>query len=327
MGAGADQPVTTAATAIKKAKGRTGNPFRALLKYHALWILALPGILLLLINNYMPMFGIFLAFKSLNFSKGIWGSDWVGFDNFKFLFATNDIWRIIANTVLYNIAFIVINTALSVLLALLLNEVRSKVLSKFFQSSMLLPHFISMVVVAYLVFGFLNPDLGFINKAILEPSGHEAVSWYMSPKYWPYILIIVNSWKSVGFGSIIYLATIVGIDKEYYEAAMIDGAGKWKQMTKITVPFLIPIMIILTLLSIGRIFNADFGLFYQVTMNSGMLKDVTEVIDTYVYNALLVSGDTDLASSAGLLQSVIGFILVVSVNMIVKRVSSDKALF
>lgn len=319
-----DQPIS----AVRgKVRGKTKNPFRSFFKYHALWMLALPGILLLLINNYLPMFGIFLAFKSLNFTKGIWGSDWVGFDNFKFLFATNEIWQIIAHTVLYNLAFIFINTVLSLLLALLLNEVKNKVLSKFYQSSMLLPHFISMVIVAYLVFGFLNPDLGFINKSLLEPTGHEAISWYMSPQYWPYILTIVNIWKSVGFGSIIYLATIIGIDKEYYEAAMIDGAGKWKQMTKITLPFLIPIIIILTILAIGRIFSADFGLFYQVTMNSGMLKSVTEVIDTYVYNALLVSGDTDLASSAGLLQSVIGFILVVSVNQIVKKVSSDKALF
>ncbi|AJY77483.1 ABC transporter permease [Paenibacillus beijingensis] len=290
-------------------------------------ILALPGFLFLLINNYLPMFGIFLAFKDLNFSKGIWGSDWAGFDNFKFLFATGDIWKIVAHTIVYNLAFLVINTVLSVLLALLLNEVRSRILSKFYQSTLILPNFISMVVVAFLVFGFLNPDLGFINKSILEPMGHEAISWYMSPQYWPYILAIVNIWKSVGFGSIIYLATIVGIDKEYYEAAMIDGAGKWKQMTRITLPFLVPVIIILTLLSLGRIFNADFGLFYQVTLNAGMLKSTTEVIDTYVYNALLVSGDSNLASSAGLLQSVVGFILVVSVNMIVKKISKEKALF
>ncbi|NBC72460.1 ABC transporter permease subunit [Paenibacillus sacheonensis] len=307
---------------------RTGrNPLRKLWKYRALWILALPGILLLLVNNYLPMFGVFLAFKDFNFSRGIWGSAWNGLDNFKFMFTTNDIWYTIAHTIGYNLAFLVINTVLSVLVALLLNEVKNRAMSKFYQSTMLLPHFISMVVVAYLAFGFFNPELGFINKSILEPMGREGVSWYMEPQYWPYILTVVNIWKSVGFGSIIYLATIVGIDKEYYEAAMLDGAGKWKQMTKITLPFLIPVIIILTLLAIGRIFSADFGLFYQVTMNSGMLKSTTEVIDTYVYSALLVSGDTNLASAAGLLQSVVGFILVVSVNMVVKRVSNDNSLF
>jgi putative aldouronate transport system permease protein len=308
-------------------KSNASIRWRKVWKSRALLFLALPGFLLLLVNNYLPMFGIFLAFKDFNYAKGIFHSDWAGFDNFKFLFATNEIWSIIAHTIIYNVVFLVVNTTLSVLLALLLNEVKSRFLSKIYQSTLILPNFISMVVVAYLVFGFLNPDLGFINKSILEPLGHESISWYMSPQYWPYILAFVNIWKGVGFGSVIYLATIVGIDKEYYEAAMIDGAGKWKQMTYITLPFLVPVIVILTLLAIGHIFNADFGLFYQVTMNAGMLKSTTEVIDTYVYNALLVSGDSNLASSAGLLQSVVGFILVVTVNWIVKRVSSDKALF
>ncbi|REE67651.1 putative aldouronate transport system permease protein [Paenibacillus taihuensis] len=309
------------------AASRKGNPLRKLWKFRALIILALPGLALLLINNYLPMFGVFLAFKDFNYAKGIIGSDWNGFDNFHFLFATSDMWHVIVHTIVYNLAFLLINTVLSVLLALLLNEVRHRFLSKFYQSTMLLPHFISMVVVAYLVYGFLNPELGFINKSILEPAGKEGISWYMSPQYWPYILTVVNIWKSVGFGSVIYLATIVGIDREYYEAAMLDGASKWKQMTKITLPFLIPVIIILTLLAIGRIFSADFGLFYQVTMNAGMLKSTTDVIDTYVYNALLVTGDTNLASAAGLLQAVVGFVLIVSVNMIVKRVSSDNSLF
>lgn len=318
---------TRTATNGRERGANARHPLRRLWKHRALWILALPGILLLLVNNYLPMFGVFLAFKDLNFSKGIWGSAWNGFDNFKFMFTTNDIWYTIGHTIGYNLAFLVINTVLSVMIALLLNEVKNRAMSKFYQSTMLLPHFISMVVVAYLVFGFLNPELGFINKSILEPAGREGISWYMTPQYWPYILTIVNVWKSVGFGSIIYLATIVGIDKEYYEAAMLDGAGKWKQMTKITLPFLTPVIIILTLLAIGRIFSADFGLFYQVTMNSGMLRSTTDVIDTYVYNALLVSGDTNLASAAGLLQSVVGFVLVVSVNQIVKQISRDKALF
>ncbi|ACT03654.1 ABC transporter permease [Paenibacillus sp. JDR-2] len=300
---------------------------RRLLKHRALVILAIPGIIMLFINNYLPMFGIFLAFKDLNYTKGVWGSDWVGLQNFKFLFASNDAWMIIKHTILYNVAFLVINTVLAVLLAILLNEVRRKVLSKFFQSAAILPNFVSMVIVGYLVYGFLNPELGFINKSILEPMGKETIAWYAEPKYWPYILTIVNTWKTVGYSAIVYLAAIVGIDQEYYEAARIDGASKWKQMTGITVPLITPVIIILTLLAVGRIFNADFGLFYQATMASGMLKETTEVIDTYVYNALLVTGDTGLASSAGLLQSVVGFVLVITVNYIVKKFSKENALF
>lgn len=321
--AAADRAAKLQAGAAPRSRGVLGT----LWKYRALLILALPGIVMLFINNYLPMFGIFLAFKDLNYTQGIWGSQWVGFKNFQFLFASNDAWVIIKHTLLYNLVFLVLNTSLAVLLAILLNEVKNRFLSKFFQSSVILPNFISMVIVGYIVFGFLNPELGFVNKSILEPMGKDPVAWYASPEYWPYILTIVNTWKTVGYSAIVYLAAIIGIDQEYYEAALIDGAGKWKQMTKITVPLITPVIIILTLLAIGRIFNADFGLFYQATMASSMLKETTEVIDTYVYNALLVTGDTGLASSAGLVQSVVGFILVITVNFIVKRISKENALF
>lgn len=309
------------------AVSRAPTKGRKLWKYRALILLALPGVLLMLINNYLPMFGIFLAFKDLNYTDGIWGSKWIGFDNFKFLFASNDAWLIIKNTLLYNISFLLINTTLAVLLALLLNEVKNKLASKFFQSTVILPNFISMVIVGYIVYGFLNPDLGFINKFVLEPFGVEPVNWYAEPEHWPYILTIVNAWKNVGYSAVVYLAAIVGIDSEYYEAAVIDGAGRWKQMTRITIPLISPVIIIMTLLAVGRIFNADFGLFYQATMASGMIKETTEVIDTYVYSALMVTGDTGLASSAGLLQSVVGFTLVITVNLIVRKYSKENALF
>ncbi|NGM83887.1 sugar ABC transporter permease [Paenibacillus sp. 7124] len=315
--------VLEAKASITRSKTRKGK----LWKYRSLIILALPGILLMLINNYLPMFGIFLAFKDLNYTEGIWASKWVGLDNFKFLFASNDAWRIIRNTLFYNLAFLIINTVLAILLAILLNEVKNKLMSKFFQSTVILPNFISMVIVGYLVYGFLNPDLGFVNKFIMEPMGWEPVNWYATPEHWPYILTIVNTWKNVGYAAVVYLAAIIGIDQEYYEAAVIDGASRWKQMTNITIPLIAPVIIILTVLAIGRIFNADFGLFYQATMASGMLKSTTDVIDTYVYNAAIVTGDTGLASSAGLLQSVVGFILVVSVNLIVRKFSKDNALF
>lgn len=321
----ANHSVAAPASAVRAATSRAIP--RKLWKYRALLLLALPGFALLLVNNYLPMFGVFLAFKNLNYSKGIFGSDWVGLDNFKFMFASNDAWMIVKHTLFYNFAFLVVNTVLAVLLAVLLNDVRHRLLSKFFQSTMLLPHFISMVIVGYVVYGFLNPELGFVNKSILEPLHRDPVAWYASPEYWPYILTIVNTWKSVGYLAVVYLAAIVGIDQEYYEAARIDGAGKWKQMTHITIPLIMPVIITLTLLAIGRIFNADFGLFYQATMASGMLKSTTEVIDTYVYNALLVTGDTGLASAAGLLQSVVGFVLVLTANRLVKMYSKDNALF
>lgn len=308
---------------VSQRKTRT----KRLWKYRSLIILALPGALLLFINNYLPMFGIFLAFKNLNYTDGILGSKWVGLDNFKFLFISNDAWMIIRHTLLYNVSFLIINTVLAILLALLLNEVKNRFLSKFFQSTVILPNFISMVIVGFIVYSFLNPELGFVNKFILEPMGREPINWYSTPEPWPYILTLVNAWKNVGYSAIVYLAAIIGIDPEYYEAAVIDGASRWKQMTKITVPLIAPVIIVLTLLAIGKIFNADFGLFYQATMASGMLKETTDVIDTYVYNALMVTGDTGLASSAGLLQSVVGFVLVISVNLVIRKFSKENALF
>jgi putative aldouronate transport system permease protein len=296
-------------------------------KYRALTLLAVPGLLFLLVNNYFPMFGIFVAFKDLNYAKGIWNSDWIGFDNFRFLFLSNDAYVIIRNTVLYNAVFIAINTILAVFMAVLLNEVKNRFLVKLYQSSMLLPYYVSMVIVGYVVYGFLNPELGFVNKAIIEPMELLGISWYTRPEFWPYILTLVNSWKSIGYLTVFFLAAIVGIDQEYYEAARMDGANRWQQMTRITVPLISPVIIILTLLAIGRIFNADFGLFYQATMGAGAIKPTTDVIDTYVYTALLVTGDTGLASAAGLLQSVVGFILVLSVNFLVRKYSKDNALF
>ncbi|MEW9701856.1 ABC transporter permease [Paenibacillus sp. SI8] len=319
--------LTTNATIATNVKTKQKSRLQKAWQYRSLIILALPGIIYLIINNYLPMAGIFIAFKDLNYTKGIWGSDWIGFRNFEFLFATDEAYAIIRHTILYNLAFIVINTAVAILLALLLNEVKNRHFAKFYQSTLLLPYFVSMVIVGYLVFGFLNPELGYVNKIILEPLGVTGISWYDSPEYWPAILTIVNTWKSVGYLTVIYLAAIIGIDPEYYEAARIDGASKWKQMTTITIPLISPVIIIMTLLAIGNIFKADFGLFFQATMGSGSLKPTTDVLDTYVYNAILVTGDTGLASAAGLLQSVVGFVLVLSVNLIVRKISNENALF
>lgn len=296
-------------------------------RYKALWLMALPGIIYLLLNNYLPMFGTIIAFKNINYSKGIWKSDWVGFKNFEYLFSTSDAFIITRNTLLYNTVFIVITLICSVSLAIMLNEVRKQLAKKFYQSALLLPYFLSAVIVAYLVYSLLSSEYGFLNKIVLPIFGQDPVSWYNEPKYWPYILVIVNTWKGVGYSCVIYIAAIVGIDNEYYEAAKIDGASKWQQIRHITVPLLMPIITTMVLLSIGRIFYADFGLFYQVPLDSGMLLPVTNVIDTYVYRGLLQLGDLGMSSAAGLYQSLVGFVLVLVSNAIVRKFNRDQALF
>lgn len=292
-----------------------------------LLLLAAPGLLYFLINNYLPMTGIFIAFKDVNYAKGIFGSDWVGFDNFKFLFQTSDAWIMTRNTLLYNLAFIVLGTMLSILIAILMSELLKSVWSKLFQSGLVLPNLISMVVLSYIVFAFLNADSGFINNSILKPLGIPEINWYSEAKYWPYLLVFIQLWKTAGYGSIVYIAFISGIDKSIYEAAKIDGAGKLKQIRMITLPLLKPTIIILTLMSIGRIFNSDFGLFYQVPMNAGALYSTTQTIDTYVYRALMQVNDIGMSAAAGLYQSVVGFILVMGANAIVKKVNPENALF
>jgi putative aldouronate transport system permease protein len=287
----------------------------------------IPGLLYLLINNYIPMLGLVIAFKRVNFRLGILKSPWVGFDNFRYLFLTPDAFIITRNTILYNITFIIINAIAGILIALMLNEIRSRFAKSVYQNFILLPHLISMVIVGYLVYAFLSMDSGIINKSLLEPSGKEAVLWYQEKKYWPYILVFVNTWKGFGFGAVIYLSSIVGISKDYYEAAYLDGAGKFRQIWHITLPLLRPTVIILTLLAVGRMFYSDFGLFYQVPLNQGRLFDVTNVIDTYVYRALLILGDMGMSSAAGFYQSLVGFICIVAANFMVRKIEPSSSLF
>lgn len=292
-----------------------------------LLMLAVPGILYFIINNYIPMIGLFIAFKDVDYSKGILRSDWVGFENFKFLFQTTDAWIMTRNTLLYNAAFIVLGTILSIIIAVLMAELQKKVYSKFFQTGLVLPNLISMVVLSYIVFAFLNADSGFINHSILRPLGLPEINWYSEPKYWPYLLVFIQLWKTAGYGSIVYFAFIAGIDKSIYEAAKIDGAGKLKQIRMITLPLLKPTVVILTLMSIGKIFNSDFGLFYQVPMNAGALYSTTQTIDTYVYRALMQVNDIGMSSAAGLYQSIVGFALVMIANAVVRKFNKENALF
>ncbi len=299
---------------------------RRFIRYIPLYIMALPGLIYLFINNYMPLPGLVLAFKKYNAKKGIFGSDFVGFKNFKYLFATKDAFIITRNTICYNLAFIVVNTILAIFVAILLAEMTSKV-KNLYQCLILLPFMISMVIVSYLVYGFLSTDNGFMNNTLLPLFGKEPVSWYMEKKYWPFLLTFVNAWKVIGYNSIIYISTILGIDRGIYESAAIDGAGKWMQIRKITIPLLKPTVIMLTLLAIGRIFYSDFGLFYQVPQNQGALFAVTNTIDTYVYRGLLELGDMSMASAAGLYQSLVGFVLILGANHFVRRLDKESALF
>lgn len=289
--------------------------------------MAIPGLAYLLINNYLPMLGLSIAFKDMNYALGIWGSDWIGFRNFEYLFRTSDAYVITRNTLLYNAVFIALGLSVAMAIAILLNEIRNKFAHRFYQSVIILPHMISIILVSYLVYALLSPETGFLNKTVLPMLGIEPISWYLEPAYWPYILTIVHIWKGAGYSCIIFLAAIVGIDREYYEAAKIDGASKWLQIRSITLPMIMPITIMLTLLAIGRIFYSDFGLFYQVPMNSGPLYETTNVIDTYVFRGLMQIGDIGMSAAAGFYQSLVGFALVVASNAVVRKIDKDSALY
>jgi putative aldouronate transport system permease protein len=295
-------------------------------RFIPIYIMMLPGLAYLVIDKYIPMFGLVIAFKNMNFKKGIWGSDWVGFSNFEYLFKTLDAWVITRNTLLYNIAFIVLGIIVAIIFAILLNEIRKRALLRTYQTAILLPHLISWVIISYFTYALLSIETGIINSRILPLFGEKAISWFTEPKYWPYILVLLNIWKGFGFSCIIYFSSIVGISPEYYESAMIDGASRVKQIRYITLPLLVPTIITVFILNLGRIFYADFGLFYQVPMNSGALFSATDVIDTYVFRAMS-KGDMGRSSAAGFYQSFVGFALVMISNWVVNRASKEQALF
>ena len=292
-----------------------------------LLVMLLPGSIYLLVNNYAPMAGLFIALKKINYQKGIFGSDWVGLSNFEFLFRTKDAWIMTRNTLLYNLVFIALNIVLGVTFAILLNEVRYKILKKGFQTVLLMPQIVSMVIVSYMAFAFLSSDNGFINHSILQPLGADRVSWYTKASFWPFIIVFVQAWKNLGYNTILFLASVVGIDTSLYEAAEVDGASRWKQIFYITLPLLRPAMITLGLLMVGRIFYSDFGLFYQLPMDSGPLFPVTQTIDTYVYRGLSNISNIGMSSAASFYQSFVGFAVVLVCNLIVRKVDSDSALF
>ena len=312
-----------ASKAVAGAAKKKKLNWRRLLPFY---IMMIPGIAYLIINNYIPMFGVLIAFKKLNFSKGILGSPWCGLDNFKFLFSSSDAWSITRNTICYNIVFILFGTVLAIALAILLNEVKSKIASRLYQSLVLLPYLMSWVIVSYLAFTFLSSDAGIFN-GILKSLGMQPVNWYNTKQYWPFIIVFAHMWKSIGYSMIIYLSSIVGISQDYFEAATLDGASKWKQIRFITLPLLKPTIITLFILNLGGIFRSDFGLFYQLPRNSGALYSVTRTLDVYVYNALMKNSDFGMSSAASFYQSIVGFVLIISANAFVRKYSKSNALF
>lgn len=307
-----------------KVKTKKKIQLKRMLPYY---LMMLPGIVYFIINNYLPMAGITMAFRKINYRLGIFRSPWCGFDNFKFLFASGQFGTMVRNTILYNICFIVVGTVCAIAVAILLNEIRSKIANRFYQTVILLPYLMSWVVVSYLVYAFLSGETGFINNSILKPLGLQTINFYQEQKYWPFILILINLWKNVGFSMIIYLSAIVGISNDLYESARVDGASRWQQITKITLPCLKPTVITMFIISISKMFYSDFGLLYQVPKNSGILYPVTQTIDTYVYNALMNQNNPGMSAAAGFLQAIIGFILVVAANALIRKVSREDAIF
>lgn len=293
-------------------------------RYMPFFFMALPGLIYLIINNYLPMFGLIMAFKKVNFSLGILASPWCGLSNFKFLFATSDAWIATRNSILYNLFFIIANNFCGIFVAILLNEIKSKFFTKVYQNVFLLPYLISTVIISYIVYAFLSGDTGYINNTLLKGEG---VSWYTEPKYWPIIISLVNIWRQTGYHSIIYFSSIIGIDSSLFEAATLDGASKWQQIKNITLPSLKPTIITLVLLALGRIFYSDFGLFYQVPMDSGALYPTTNVLDTFVYRSLMKLGNVGMASAAGFYQAVVGFCLVLLSNALIRKIDKENALF
>jgi putative aldouronate transport system permease protein len=291
-----------------------------------LWSLCLIPIVLIFIFSYLPMGGIIIAFKNYNYSKGIFGSDWVGFDNFKFLFQSNDFVRIIRNTLCMNALFILFGTIAALTLAVFLFELKSRTVTKVYQTILITPNFLSWVVVAYMAYAILNPSSGTLNQ-VLAMARIAPVDWYVKPNAWPIILILSSIWKGIGMSSVIYYAAMMGFDTAILEAAEIDGANKLQSTIYILLPGLKNLVIILTMISIGNIFRADFGLFYQIPRNVGALYATTDVIDTYVFRTMRTLGNMGTSSATGLIQSVVGFILVIFTNYCAKRIDSDSGLF
>ncbi|WP_113672023.1 ABC transporter permease [Vallitalea guaymasensis] len=316
--------MNTASFNSKKNKVKTSKKIN--ISTLQLVLLCIPGLLCFFIFNYIPMFGVIFAFKDYRYDLGLWKSEWVGMDNFKFFFSSNDAFRVTRNTLLYNFTFIILVIAGSLFIAILLNEITKKKWIKLYQTIYFFPHFLSWPVVAFMTYALFQYDYGILNQ-ILEFFGLDPQLWYMTPKAWPIIMPLANLWKTIGYNTILFYAALIGIDTAYYEAAAIDGANRIKMAIHITIPLLKPVTIILLITKLGKIFYSDFGQFYMLPKNSGMLYSVVDVIDTYVYRGLSVTGDIGMSSAVGLYQSIVGLIIVLTANYVIKKISPDDAMF
>lgn len=314
----------TSGTTKNVSKSKNNTLMNA--KTRDLTLMTVPGILLFIIFNYLPMAGLVLAFKDFRYDKGIFGSPWVGFENFKFFFTSEDAWRVTRNTIGYNLVFIITIIVGALVLAIMLNEVKRRRAVKFYQTVLFFPYFLSWAVVAFMTYALFNVDLGIINQ-LLVSMGKDPIMWYANPKPWIVIMPLLNFWKTMGYNVILFYAGIMAIDQSYYESAAIDGASKLQMATKITMPLLTPTIVILVLIKVGKIFYSDFGQFFMVPRESGILFSTTDVIDTYVFRALKVSGEIGMASAVGLYQSFVGLVLVLFTNWVIKKFSEENALF
>jgi putative aldouronate transport system permease protein len=290
------------------------------------FLMITPAVLFFFVMAYLPMAGIIIAFKQYNYTGGIFGSPWVGLENFRYFWESGQLLHVTRNTILYNTAFIVINNLLEIFIAVVLAEMAGKYMRKFLQSSIFLPYFISWVVVGAFVYNLFNYEYGSVNT-LLRTIGMDPIDVYSNPTAWVYILIFFSAWKAVGYGTVFYLAAIMNIDQETYEAAEIDGANVFQRIRMITIPALVPTIIILLLLSVGNIVRGDFQMFYQIVGDNGLVFDQTDVIDTFVVRSLLNIQEFGMSSAAGVYQSVLSFIIIVSVNYVVRKVEKDYALF
>ena len=288
-------------------------------------LMVLPTLVLLLLFHYLPMFGVVIAFQDFSPAKGFFGSEWVGLKNFEFFFKSQDAGRVIGSTVAYALTFLAMDNVLAIGLALMFYCLKNNVCVKVYNTVMILPRFLSMVIISFIVLAMLNVRSGVINQGLVA-LGLKKVQWYSKPQYWPYILTFVHEWAGVGMGCILYYATLMGVDEGLFEAAMLDGANRRQQLWHVAIPHLVPVIMIKLILGMGSIFQGDFGLFYQVPRNIGLLYKTTDVINTYVFRAMM-GGDLEKSAAIGLFQSLVGMVMVILTNLIVRRISPEQSLF
>jgi len=302
-----------------------GGIIREFNRNKVLFLMVAPTLLFFIIFSYIPMVGVYYAFTKFDFDGGLFGSEFIGLKNFEFLFKSGILWNLTKNTVLYNLAFIILGNIMQIICAIFLAQLSSKFFKKTAQSLMFLPYFLSWVLVGAFVFNLFS-DFGVINT-MLKQFGLQPYDFYLQTAPWKYIIVFFNIWKGIGYGTVIYLAAIMSISDEYYEAAKIDGANIFQQIRRITLPLLMPTFILLILFSLGGIMKGQFDLFYQIIGNNGMLYDVTDIIDTYVFRSLTVNFDIGMGTAAGLYQSFFGFVIIMLVNYIIKKTREEYALF